>query len=45
MGNNADTAQLDLAEDWEGPLTTWGHDAFEGDNGITTTAKPASIFE
>lgn len=45
MGNNADTAHLDMAEDWEGPLTDWGHDVMDGPNGITETARKASIFE
>ncbi len=44
MGNNAQTAELDLAEDWEGPLTAWGMDATGGPNGITATSKKASIF-
>jgi len=45
MGNDVDTAQLDLAEGWEGPLTAWGEDVMNDPNGITKTAKRASIFE
>ena len=44
-GNNADTAQLDLAADWEGPLTPWGESVLLGENGITETSVKASIFE
>jgi len=45
MGNDSDTAHLDMADAWEGPLTTWGHDVMDGANGITATAKRASIFD
>lgn len=44
-GNDADTAHLDMAEDWEGPLTTWGEEVLLGSNGIQATAQKASIFE
>lgn len=40
---NEDTA-LDMALDWEGPLTSWGEAFFNGTNGISATSKPASIF-
>ncbi len=45
MGNDAGTAHLNLAEDWEGPLTAWGEDVFNGPGGIVQTAQPASIFQ
>jgi len=45
MGNNVETEHLDMAEDWEGPLTTWGNDVLNGENGIASTATKASIFE
>ena len=38
------TAHLNMATDWEGPLTQWGTDATSGPNGITATSKKASIF-
>jgi mannan endo-1,4-beta-mannosidase len=44
MGNDAATAHLNLAEDWQGPLTAWGEDVISGPGGITATAQPASIF-
>lgn len=45
MGNDMDTAQLDLAESWEGALTPWGDNVMNGASGIKLTAKKASIFE
>jgi mannan endo-1,4-beta-mannosidase len=44
-GNSADIIQLDMTDDWEGPLNAWGQDVFEGPNGIMDTAEPASIFQ
>jgi hypothetical protein len=44
-GNDEATAHLDMAEDWEGPLTAWGEDVLNGPNGIAETAQRASIFE
>jgi len=45
MGNNVETEHLDMADDWEGPLTQWGEDVLNGPNGIQATAVKASIFE
>jgi mannan endo-1,4-beta-mannosidase len=44
-GNNAENAWLDLAEysDWS-TLTWWGREVFNGEQGITATAKKASVF-
>jgi len=44
-GNNEANEWLDLAEyeDWK-TLTWWGKEIFESDNGITGTAKKASVF-
>ncbi len=42
-GNDKNNAWLDIS-DWD-KLTLWGKDIFEGPNGITATAKKASIFE
>jgi mannan endo-1,4-beta-mannosidase len=42
-GNNNENAWLDLS-DWT-KLTWWGKEVFEGPNGITATAKKASVFE
>jgi mannan endo-1,4-beta-mannosidase len=44
MGNDSTNAQLDMAQAWEGPLTTWGQNVLTGSNGIQQTAKKASIF-
>lgn len=44
MGNDSMNAQLDMAQAWEGPLTTWGQNVLTGSNGIQATAKKASIF-
>jgi mannan endo-1,4-beta-mannosidase len=44
MGNDSMNAQLNLAQAWEGPLTTWGQNVLTGTNGIQQTAKKASIF-
>jgi mannan endo-1,4-beta-mannosidase len=41
-GNDLNNAWLNLT-DWEN-LTWWGKEVFEGPNGITSTAKKASIF-
>ncbi len=44
-GNNDINKWLDIAErkDWE-TLTWWGKEVFEKENGITATAKKASVF-
>ncbi len=42
MGNSPDIAQLDMVQDWGGPLTQWGSDVMAR---IAETAQPASIFE
>jgi mannan endo-1,4-beta-mannosidase len=44
-GNNKENEWLDLAEhkNWN-KLTWWGKEVFETENGITKTAKKASIF-
>jgi mannan endo-1,4-beta-mannosidase len=44
MGNDEKNAWLDLSADWQN-LTWWGKEVFEGENGITKTAKQASVFE
>ena len=44
MGNVGATAQLNMAQDWEGPLTSWGQSVLIGPNGIQQTAHPAGIF-
>jgi hypothetical protein len=44
MGNDGTTALLNMARDWEGPLTTWGQDVLTGTNGIQQTAHRAGIF-
>jgi len=44
MGNDSTTAQLNMANDWEGTLTTWGSNVLTGTNGIQQTAKRATIF-
>jgi Cellulase (glycosyl hydrolase family 5) len=41
-GNSPDIAQLDMVQDWGGPLTQWGRDVLAR---ISETAAPASIFE
>ncbi len=41
-GNNKENAWLDLS-DWKN-LTWWGKEVFQGSNGITETAKKASVF-
>jgi mannan endo-1,4-beta-mannosidase len=45
-GNGANTAQLDMARDYAGPLTDWGNDVLTGAAGnIQSTSRRASIFE
>jgi hypothetical protein len=45
-GNSADTANLDMAQEWKGPLTQWGQDVMVNHNAsIQKTAQPASIFQ
>lgn len=44
MGNDMATAQLNMAETWEGPLTAWGQGVMSGPNGITQTSQKSSIF-
>lgn len=44
MGNDMATAQLNMAETWEGPLTAWGQSVVSGPNGITQTSQKCSIF-
>jgi mannan endo-1,4-beta-mannosidase len=41
-GNNKENAWLELSN-WDN-LTWWGKEVFEGENGITKTAKKASVF-
>jgi mannan endo-1,4-beta-mannosidase len=41
-GNDSTNRWLDLS-DWK-TLTWWGKEIFEGENGITSTAKKASVF-
>jgi hypothetical protein len=44
-GNDMSLAYLDMAVDWQGQmLTTWGTDVIRGMNGISPTARRASIF-
>jgi mannan endo-1,4-beta-mannosidase len=45
-GNNEENAWLDLAEkrNWK-TLTWWGQQVFESENGITKTARRATVFE
>ena len=43
-GNDASSSQLDMAQDWEGPLTSWGQDVMTHQYGIANTSQPASIF-
>jgi mannan endo-1,4-beta-mannosidase len=45
-GNNEENAWLDLAEskNWK-QLTVWGKSVFEGEHGITSTGKKASVFK
>jgi hypothetical protein len=44
-GNNASLVYLDMAVDWQRQtLTTWGTDVIRGTNGITQTARRASVF-
>jgi mannan endo-1,4-beta-mannosidase len=43
MGN--DGGVLDMAQDWNGPLTSWGQDAMTSANGVANTAQRASIFQ
>ena len=44
-GNDPPLAYLDMAVDWPGQtLTAWGMAVIQGANGISTTARPASIF-
>jgi mannan endo-1,4-beta-mannosidase len=46
LGNDPETAQLDMASDWSGPLTDWGADVLTGAAGnIRSTSERASIFE
>jgi len=42
MGNSPDIAQLDMVQDWGGPLTQWGSDVMMR---IAATSQAASIFE
>ena len=44
MGNDAVNAPLNMAQNWEGPLTGWGRDVLTGSNGIQPTGRKASIF-
>jgi mannan endo-1,4-beta-mannosidase len=44
MGNDAMNMQLNMAQNWEGPLTTWGQNVLTGTNGIQQTARRATIF-
>lgn len=45
-GNNKENAWLDLVDiaDWQ-TLTTWGQEIYQGQTGITATARKASVFE
>ncbi len=43
-GNDAADSQLDMAQDWDGPLTSWGQDVMTHQYGIANTSQPASIF-
>jgi hypothetical protein len=46
LGNEVDTAHLDMATGANGPLTDWGRDVLEGAPGnIRSTSIKASIFE
>ena len=46
LGNDAATAELDMAVDWSGPLSDWGSDVLEGAPGnVRATAERASIFD
>jgi mannan endo-1,4-beta-mannosidase len=46
LGNDAATAELDMAVDWNGPLTDWGRDVLEEAPGnVRATSTPASIFD
>ena len=44
-GNGSPDEQLDMAQDWNGPLTSWGQDVMTSANGIANTAQRASIFQ
>jgi mannan endo-1,4-beta-mannosidase len=44
-GNSSGSAQLDMAQDWPGPLTAWGQNIMVNDaNSIQRTAVKASIY-
>jgi mannan endo-1,4-beta-mannosidase len=43
-GNDGSSANLDMAADWTGPLTTWGADFMTGTNGLQSTSTTAGIF-
>jgi hypothetical protein len=44
-GNAAADAPLDMARDWQGPLTAWGQNVmFDDPNSVQRTARRASIF-
>ena len=45
-GNDAATANVDMAQQWKGPLTQWGQDVMVNHNAsVQKTAQPASIFQ
>lgn len=43
-GNNADTANMDMAKTPAGPLTKLGKEIVDGHLGIRATAKPATVW-
>lgn len=44
FGNSSDVAHLDMASDWNGPLTDWGELVVDGTGGVLDTAVRASFF-
>jgi len=44
-GNGSPDEGLDMAQDWNGPLTSWGQNVMGHQCGISNTSEPASIFQ
>jgi len=44
-GSDSTDAQLDMATDWNGSLTSWGQDVMGHEANMSATAQMASTFQ